>query len=123
MPLRILCDENVPGAVITSLQEWGIDAVRVKLGSKDAKIALRAKQGKYIILTFDSDFSNILAYPPGDFFGIIRIKISPPFISTIVAALKNVFNQFKTPEQLRGKHNIVEAMTFRVWEEAEMPEK
>ncbi|MGH7802063.1 MAG: hypothetical protein ACREOW_15800 [Thermodesulfobacteriota bacterium] len=59
----------------------------------------------------------------GYFFGIIWIKINPPFISTIVATLKNVFNQFKTPEQLRGKHIIVEAMTFRVWEEADTLEK
>lgn len=119
MPLRILCDENIPGAVITSLQECGFTVARVKPGSNDSEIAYQGKRGKYIILTLDSDFSNILAYPPGDFFGIIRIKISPPFITTILAALKNVFNQFKTPKEFQGKLIIVEAATFRVWEEAE----
>ena len=77
MPLRILCDENIPGAVITSLQECGFTVARVKPGSNDSEIAYQGKREKYIILTLDSDFSNILAYPPGDFFGIIRIKISP----------------------------------------------
>jgi len=116
MPLRVLCDENLPAAVVTLVQECGFDAVRVKPGMTDQEIASQAKQEKFTILTFDSDFSNILTYPPRDFFGIIRIKISPPLISLIAGALKNLFNQFKTPEDFQGKLIIVEPIKFRIWE-------
>lgn len=119
MPLKILCDENLPRAIIASLEGWDFDVTRVQPGSKDPEIASQAKHEQRIIITFDSDFSNILAYPPQNYFGIIRIRISPPLITTIVSALKNVFDTFKTPEEFRGKLIIVEAATFRVWEEGE----
>jgi predicted nuclease of predicted toxin-antitoxin system len=122
MPLRILCDENLPTAVITALQEWVFTATPVESRLKDSEIAFQAKEEKCIILTFDSDFSNILAYPSSDFFGIIRIKISPPFIATILNALRKMFTHFKAPEEFWGKLIILEATTFRVWEE-ETPEK
>lgn len=116
MPLKLLCDENLPAAVVSLIQELGFDAVRVKQGIKDFEIASQAKQEKLIILTFDSDFSNILVYPPKHYFGIIRIKISPPLIDLITRALKTLFDQFKTSVEFQGKLIILEATKFRVWE-------
>jgi predicted nuclease of predicted toxin-antitoxin system len=116
MPLKVLCNENLPAAIVTLLQELGFDAVRVKQGMKDPEIASQAKQEKLIILTFDSDFSNILVYPPKHYFGIIRIKISPPLIDHITRALKSVFNQFKTSVEFQGKLIILEATKLRIWE-------
>lgn len=96
MPLKVLCDENLPTAIANSLKEWNLDVVRVKPGMVDPEIASQARYEERIILKIDSDSSNILAYPPKDFFGIIRIKISPPLVSLITRALKNLFNKFKT---------------------------
>jgi len=117
MPLRILCDENIPGAVVLFLKEKGWDVVRVKSGSPDPEIANQARGEKRILLSFDSDFANILVYPPRDYFGIVRLNISPPFIVIIIRAIKNVFEEFKSQEDFRGKLVIVEASRFRVWGE------
>ena len=116
MPLRILCDENVPGAIIEFLKQQRLDVVRVVLGSSDPQIAEVAKAQKRVILTFDSDFANILEYPPDRFFGIIRIDISPPFVDVVTNSLKMVFAEFREAKHFRGKLIIAGPARFRVWE-------
>lgn len=116
MRLKVLCDENVPGAVIGFLNELGFDVRTAKPGSLDTAIAAQARREKRILITFDSDFANILAYPPSHFFGIIRVKVSPPFIDVILRSLKTVFKQFRTQKEFRGKLVIAESDRFRVWE-------
>ena len=117
MPLKVLCDENLPGAVIAALQRWGHDVERVTPSTPDEELAALAQRERLVILTFDSDFANILAFPPSEFWGIIRVKIDPPFVSTVISALQRVFETFPTADRLRGKLVIAEASTFRVWEE------
>jgi hypothetical protein len=78
---------------------------------------VRAKQQQQVILTFDSDFANILAYPPQEYFGIIRVKIKPPFAETISASLKNLFLHFPDERALQGKLVILAPHGFRIWEE------
>ncbi|MEK7621913.1 MAG: DUF5615 family PIN-like protein [Patescibacteria group bacterium] len=84
-------------------------------GTPDSRVAIRAKLEKRILLTFDSDFSNILVYPPQKYYGIIRIRIEPPFIEVVMSALKSVFIEFKSPKDFFGKLIIVEEAHFRVW--------
>ena len=118
MSLKVLCDENLPGAVISALKEWKFNVVVAEPGTTDEEISAKAKREELIIVTFDSDFANILKYPPKNFSGIIRINIRPPLIKTVINALKTLFNAFKTPEEFCGKLFIVEATTFRIWEES-----
>ena len=115
MPLKLLCDENVPRAIGGALEVLGCDVSRAESGAPDSRVAIRAKLEKRILLTFDSDFSNILAYPPPRYYGIIRIRIEPPFIEVVVSALRMVFAKFKTQKDFRGRLIIVGATSFRVW--------
>ena len=121
MPLKVLCDENLPGAVIAALREWAIDGLRVAPRTSDAEIAELAKREGCVLLTLDSDFANVLAFPPSAFGGILRVKIDPPFVSVVIPALKRVFDAFPTADRFRGKLVIAEASTFRVWEEPALP--
>ena len=123
MPLKVLCDENVPGAVIAALQEWQFEVSRVVPRTPDEEIAERAKREVRVILTLDSDFANVLAFWPPEFFGIVRVKIDPAFIAIVIPSLKRVFEAFPTMEALRGKLVIAEASTFRVWDEFLPPER
>ncbi len=116
MPLKVLCDENLPGAVIAALREWGVEVSRVVPTTPDEEIAALARRESRVILTFDSDFANVLAYPPAELCGIVRIKIDPPFLSIAIPSLRRVFDAFPTADHLRGKLVIAEAATFRVWE-------
>ena len=115
MLLKLLCDENIPRAIDEALEVLGCDVSRVKSGAPDSRIAIHAKLEKRILLTFDSDFSNILNYPPQKYYGIVRIRIEPPFVEVVMSALKMVFTHFKTQKDFRGKLIIVGATSFRVW--------
>ena len=114
--MKTLCDENIPGAIIASLKEWGFNVVSVVPGTSDPEIAAQAKREGRVIITLDSDFTNTIAYPPRELHGIIRIRIDPPFINIINPALKNVFTKFQTQESLEGELIIVGPAGFRRWE-------
>lgn len=73
---------------------------------------MQAKKEKRIILTFDSDFSNILAYSPKSYFGIVRLKIHPPFNNLIINALHNLFSKFNKQEHFKRKLFILEKTLF-----------
>lgn len=112
---KLLCDENISGAVIASLTEWGFNVAASTSGLPDTEVAARAKREDRAILTHDSDFASILAYPPAEFPGIIRIKIDPAYNEVVIPALRITFAHFKTADDLRGKLVIVLPRTFRVW--------
>lgn len=117
MHLKFLCDENISNAILTSLEKRGFDIKKVKLGLPDSEVALQAKKEKRIILTFDSDFSNILEYPPKSYSGIIRLKIHPPFNDLVIKAFHNLFSKFNKPEDFKRKLFILEKNSFRIYEE------
>ena len=119
MSLKLLCDENISHGIKASLEQWGFDVVEVTpgFGIKDEDVASLAKREKRILITFDSDFANILAYPPSQYFGIVRINIHPPFPNIIISALQRVFKVFKKQQDFSGKLIVVEVTTFRIWEE------
>ncbi|MEK7173660.1 MAG: DUF5615 family PIN-like protein [Patescibacteria group bacterium] len=119
MSLKLLCDENIPYLIKTSLEQRGFDVGCVTPGMKDNVVAELARREQRILITFDSDFANILAYPPSKYFGILRINIHPPFPNIILVALERVFNVFKKQKDFHKKLIIVEASTFRIWEEHE----
>ncbi len=116
MSLRVLCDENLPPAIIKELHAWGLDVARVKAGMTDQQVATMAQSEQRILITLDADFCNILAYPPQEYFGIIRIHIHPPLLATILKALKNLFDQYAGRE-FKGTLIILEPTTFRIWDE------
>lgn len=83
----------------------------------DEEIAKHLKSEQRIIVTFDSDFANILAYPPIEYFGIVRIAIKPPLIKTVIDSLDLVFQEYNTAEDFKGRLIIVEPGTFRIYDE------
>lgn len=115
MPLRILCDENIPRAIIASLEEHSFIVEKVLPTSSDERVAGQAKRRKEIILTFDSDFSNILSYPPQEYYGIIVIRIHPPLTQTIIQALTHLFQKWPSGKDYQGKLIILEGGRVRVW--------
>lgn len=116
MPLKILCDENIPAKVCKYLKEAGHDVKLVKNGQPDKEIASQASREGRIILTFDSDFANILAYPPDQYPGIIFLKFEPPVIDLILKSLRHITVHFACPEDYKGKLIVGEPGRFRVWE-------
>ncbi len=107
----------MPARVVAALKEAGFDVARAARGSADEHVAGAARREGRVLVTFDSDFANVLAYRPAEFDGIVRVRIDPPFVSVVLAALNRVFKAFPTRESLRGRLVIVEASKFRLWDE------
>ena len=72
-------DESLPVEAAQLLRGSGHDAMTVleqSLGGRaDGDIAAHCLDEQRAIVTFDLDFGNIRAYPPGDYFGIIVLRL------------------------------------------------
>ena len=76
--MRFRVDENLPQEVAGILIEAGFDAHTVKdedlSGSDDGRVAKAANAGQRVLITLDTDFANITAYPPEQHCGIVGIR-------------------------------------------------
>lgn len=113
--MKFLIDENVRKEIIDFIKGLGYDVLLAPQGSKDEEIAKIAKEEDRIILTHDIHFADILAYPPKEFNGIIRIRIHPPNAETIITALKNLLQKLPLSE-IDKKLIILEEDGFRIRE-------
>ncbi len=78
--MRFKTDENLSLDVAELLKRQGHDAENVwqelLSGTPDTNLILVCQQERRILLTLDTDFANILAYPPRDYFGIIVFRLA-----------------------------------------------
>lgn len=88
--MRFLIDENMALSCAAVLIEMGYDASHVSeiglTATKDADITLFARENQYIIVTFDLDFSRIVALSSRTFPSIITFRTGE-VNTTIFAAL------------------------------------
>lgn len=90
--MRFKIDENLSDLVKDYLVSLGHDADTVRdenlNGKPDGDIAKAAQNEKRILISLDSDFANILTYPPSEYYGIIFLKLerqdNPSVLKAIV---------------------------------------
>src|SRR3989344_4662197 len=116
MSLKLLCDENIAGAVARFLKSEGYDVARPVPQTPDEDIGGMVLREKRVIVTHDSDFANILKFDPRKFPGIIRIRIDPPLNHIVITSLKRVLAAYTTARRLRGRLIIALPDSFREWE-------
>ncbi|HXZ05187.1 MAG TPA: DUF5615 family PIN-like protein [Ktedonobacteraceae bacterium] len=67
-PRVFLLDENMPRKILTSLRREGFDATRVYdvglRSQSDTAIFAYARAYHMTIITFDTDYLNLVAFPP-----------------------------------------------------------
>jgi len=72
-------DENLPVEVADLLRQVGYDAVTVFEqhlgGSPDSDIASVCQEERRVLITLDTDFADIRAYPPAQFPGLIVLRL------------------------------------------------
>lgn len=77
--MRFKLDENLPTEAVALLSDAGHDAVCVLAqglgGDQDAVIAAACTDEDRILITLDTDFADIRAYPPGESPGIIVLRL------------------------------------------------
>lgn len=64
--MRLLANENIPGAVVMALRAAGHDVAWVRIdapGASDAQVLAWAVRERRILLTFDKDFASWPRHP------------------------------------------------------------
>lgn len=79
--MHFLIDEDLPRSTGALLRNHGHEATDVQdaglRGSDDATVAEYARHHRMCILTRDFGFGNIRIYPPGEYNGIVVLRVPP----------------------------------------------
>lgn len=117
--MKFKIDENLPVTACQILQNSGHDAVSVfdqhLEGKPDNKIADVCKEEHRILITLDSGFANILAYPPNQHTGIIVIRTRDQSKPVVLALVQQVASALAI-ESPQNQLWIVEPDRIRVRE-------
>lgn len=122
MSLRFFIDQCVPNSIIRALQSEGYIVFRLKdyipQDSEDTMVIAKAQELDAILVSLDSDFADIVMYPPSEYKGIIAIQIKnhPEIIPIIIETLKRYLSTHPDIEHYKGKLFIVEPNRIRIRE-------
>ena len=117
--MRFLIDEDLPRSIGALLQRYGHEAIDVRdiglRGAKDPQIASYAQNKRLCLLTGDFDFSDIRNYPPGEYAGLVVLKLPRNAnASFILNLLESFLRQEALVAQIPGKLAIVESGRVRI---------
>lgn len=117
--MRFKIDENLPVEAAESLRAAGHDALSIHdqqmVGSLDPHVAAVCQSEGRALLTLDLDFSDIRAYPPGDYHGIIVLRPRNQAKPTVLRLLDQLIPLLAT-EPLSGNLWIVQETGLRIRE-------
>lgn len=115
--MQFKVDENLPREACRILRNAGHDAVSVldqQLGGyPDTNIAAVCKSESRILVTLDTDFANIIAYPPKDFSGIVVIRTEDQAKSVVLEIIHRIVAILES-ESPQGDLWIVESNRIRI---------
>ena len=115
--MKFKVDENLPLDWATRLRAADYDALSVidqQLGGHpDAEVAAVCAREERVLITLDTDFSNILAYPPRNYFGIMVIRSADQSIPALNRLLDYVLKALKS-ESINRSLWIVEKDRIRI---------
>ena len=117
--VRFKTDENLPIEVVEQIKASGHDALSVvdqgPGGAPDPSIAQVCTAEDRVLVTLDTDFSDIRAYPPGSHPGIIVFRLARQDKQTVLDVTKRLLVALET-EVLAGALWVVDERRIRVRE-------
>ena len=109
-------DENLPAEAATLLRASGFAADTVRdqriAGARDEDLADVVRRENRVLITLDLDFSNIRAYPPEAYSGIIVLRVRRQDKRTVLAVLRRAVGVLSR-QSPAGRLWIVEADRIR----------
>lgn len=115
--LKFKVDENLAAEVAALLVAAGHDALTVpdqQLGGRpDPDVADACRHEGRAVVTLDLDFSDIRAYPPADYPGIVVVRLSRLDKNRVLVSLERLLPTLEQ-EPLTGKLWIVDETTIRI---------
>ncbi len=120
MSLRFLADQCVPREISEHLRDEGHEVVLLRdvlpIRSPDPAVLAKAQELGAILLSLNGDFSDIVAYPPSDYQGIIAVQLynHPEIIPQLLNRLGRFLRTEPEVSFYAGKLLIVEVHRIRI---------
>ena len=114
--MKFLLDADCPRAIADILKKSGhqVQDIRdVKPETSDQEIYELIKRESLILITRDTDFSNILRYPPTRHCGIILLRVHLLSIGEILAIVGNLIASIPEGELL-GSLTVARKDRYRI---------
>jgi predicted nuclease of predicted toxin-antitoxin system len=115
--MKFKIDENLPSEVADLLSQAGYDTATVigqaLGGHPDADIATVCQREQRALVTIDTDFADIRAYPPRLFAGLIVLRLKQQDKLAVLQVITKILPTLTT-EPLAGQLWIVEERRIRI---------
>ena len=115
--MKFKLDENLSPSLAAIFDAAGHDAhsvVQQALGGQpDERVIDVCSREQRALITLDLDFSNILAYPPAKYPGIVVLRLANQAHTTVEAAVRRMLGLL-SQESLEGALWIVEGHRIRI---------
>lgn len=117
-PLRFFLNHNLSPETTEFLRrELGFDATDTRehamSTASDEAIGIYAAREGRIVVTFDNDFGDIRDFPPGNYPGVIRLKMPIQTLEVLHPVLRDFFAKV-TSEELTGALVTLEPGFYRI---------
>lgn len=117
--MKVKLDENLSPSLASLFAGLTTDihsvAEQALNGKPDERVIEVCKKEERTLITLDLDFSNIQAYPPSQYFGIVVLRLQNQAHPFIEAAIRQIVTLLPH-EPLIGRLWIVEAHRVRIHE-------
>ena len=115
--MKVKVDENLPREAADLFRQAGYDAVTVGeeglCGRPDAVIATVVRHEDRVLVTLDLDFSDIRAYPPEQFAGLVVLRLNHQDKTHVLEVMTRLLPVF-SHEEPTGHLWIVEETKVRI---------
>ena len=115
--MKFILDANLPERLVKDLKDkYKIDSYRISGLLSDEEIFRIAKKEKRVLLTLDTDFLNILLYPPGKHMGIVVFRLANQSYKHVIAGIFNFFETFRDQfSLLKGSIVVIREDRFKIY--------
>ena len=115
--MKFKLDENLPAEAAALIRAASHDARSVfdeqLVGAPDERIAQACAQEQRILITLDLDFADIRTYPPGDYCGIIVLRLARQDRDSVLAIIPRLLALLDS-EPVTGRLWIVDETATRI---------
>jgi len=113
-------DQCVPYDFVAALRSWQHEALVLKehlpIRSPDPHVITKAQELDSILFSMNGDFSDISAFPPRNYGGIIGLQLGnhPELAPHLLERLRALLRDHPEREFYRGKLFVIEAHRIRI---------
>jgi predicted nuclease of predicted toxin-antitoxin system len=116
--MRFFLDANMPRSAVGALTKLGHEVQFARdigmADAPDAAIAAHARATQAVLVSRDTDFSDVRRYPPEQYSGIAVLRLPDDAIASgIVDVLERFVSNSRFIEHLAGRLAIVESNRVR----------